>query len=106
MMKLLVDGHEAVARIARGIFPLAEKASGEPTADLLTQALRCASITLSTARRYVPSGAGPPTGACVRVRPAASGQRDLDSECPFRVGRVSSLDSYAVIQPAMSKVPR
>lgn len=50
-MKLLVDGHEAVARIARGIFLLAEKAHDEPTADLLTQALRCASITLSTARR-------------------------------------------------------
>ena len=59
MMKLLVDGQEAVARIARGIFPLAEKASDEPTADLLTQALRRASITLSSARRYVRSGAGP-----------------------------------------------
>ena len=69
MMRLLVDGHEAVARLARGkarqgkarqgIFPLAEKASDEPTADLLTQALRRASITLSSARRYVRSGAGP-----------------------------------------------
>ena len=39
MVRILVDGHEAVARTARNIFPLAEKASDEPTADLLTQRL-------------------------------------------------------------------
>ncbi len=39
MVQILVDGHEAVARTARGIFPLADKASDEPTADLLTQRL-------------------------------------------------------------------
>ncbi len=39
MVKVLVDGHEAVARTARGIFPLADKAGDEPTADLLTQRL-------------------------------------------------------------------
>ncbi|CAN5604851.1 non-specific DNA-binding protein DpsA [soil metagenome] len=39
MIALLVSGHEAVARTARGIFPAAEKASDEPTADLLTQRL-------------------------------------------------------------------
>jgi starvation-inducible DNA-binding protein len=39
MVKILVDGHEAVARTARGIFPLADAASDEPTADLLTQRL-------------------------------------------------------------------
>ena len=39
MVKILVDGHEAVARTARSIFPLADKASDEPTADLLTQRL-------------------------------------------------------------------
>ncbi|MBZ8139369.1 DNA starvation/stationary phase protection protein [Rubrivivax gelatinosus] len=39
MVKILVDGHEAVARTARGIFPLADKAGDEPTADLLTQRL-------------------------------------------------------------------
>lgn len=39
MVRILVEGHEAVARTARGIFPLAEKASDEPTADLLTQRL-------------------------------------------------------------------
>ena len=33
------DGHEAVARTARSIFPLADAAGDEPTADLLTQRL-------------------------------------------------------------------
>ena len=39
MVRILMEGHEAVARTARGIFPLAEAASDEPTADLLTQRL-------------------------------------------------------------------
>ncbi len=39
MVQLLVDGHEAVARTARSVFPLADKAGDEPTADLLTQRL-------------------------------------------------------------------
>jgi starvation-inducible DNA-binding protein len=39
MVKILVEGHEAVARTARGLFPMVEKASDEPTADLLTQRL-------------------------------------------------------------------
>jgi starvation-inducible DNA-binding protein len=39
MVQILVDGHEAVARTARSIFPLADKAADEPTADLLTQRL-------------------------------------------------------------------
>ena len=39
MVAILVKGHEAVARTARGIFPIADKASDEPTADLLTQRL-------------------------------------------------------------------
>ncbi len=39
MVSILVTGHEAVARTARGIFPLADKAGDEPTADLLTQRL-------------------------------------------------------------------
>jgi starvation-inducible DNA-binding protein len=39
MVQILVEGHEAVARTARGIFPLADKAGDEPTADLLTQRL-------------------------------------------------------------------
>jgi len=39
MVAILVKGHEAVARTARSIFPIADKASDEPTADLLTQRL-------------------------------------------------------------------
>ena len=40
MIAELVAGQEAVARTARKIFPLAEKANDEPTADLLTQRLQ------------------------------------------------------------------
>ncbi len=40
MVRELVAGHEAVARTARSIFPLAEAANDEPTADLLTQRLQ------------------------------------------------------------------
>ena len=39
MVKLLAEGHEAVARTARALFPAAEKANDQPTADLLTQRL-------------------------------------------------------------------
>jgi starvation-inducible DNA-binding protein len=39
MVRILVEGHEAVARTARGVFPLAETAADEPTCDLLTQRL-------------------------------------------------------------------
>ncbi len=40
MIRLLVQGHEAVAKTARSIFPVAEKVNDEPTADLLTQRLQ------------------------------------------------------------------
>ena len=39
MVRILADGHEAVARTARALFPLADAANDEPTADLLTQRL-------------------------------------------------------------------
>lgn len=39
MVRILVQGHEAVARTARSLFPQAEQAGDEPTADLLTQRL-------------------------------------------------------------------
>ena len=39
MVQILVDGHEAVARTARSVFPLAAAADDQPTADLLTQRL-------------------------------------------------------------------
>ncbi len=37
MVRILKEGHEAVARTARQLFPVVEKAGDEPTADLLTQ---------------------------------------------------------------------
>lgn len=40
MIKELVAGHEAVCRTARSVFPAAETASDEATADLLTQRLQ------------------------------------------------------------------
>ena len=39
MVRILVEGHEAVARTARELFPGADKANDQPTADLLTQRL-------------------------------------------------------------------
>ncbi|MBB1161834.1 Dps family protein [Aquariibacter albus] len=39
MVRILVEGHEAVARTARSLFPLVDKAGDEPSADLLTQRL-------------------------------------------------------------------
>jgi len=39
MVRILVKGHEAVARTAREVFPLADGADDQPTADLLTQRL-------------------------------------------------------------------
>jgi starvation-inducible DNA-binding protein len=40
MIKLLVEGQEAVCRTARSIYPAVAKVSDEPTADLLTQRLQ------------------------------------------------------------------
>ena len=40
MLKQLVAGQEAVAKTARGLFPLVDKAGDEPTADLLTQRMQ------------------------------------------------------------------
>jgi starvation-inducible DNA-binding protein len=39
MVRLLVSGHEAVARTARTVLRSAAKADDQPTADLLTQRL-------------------------------------------------------------------
>ena len=39
MVELLMLGHEAIARTARALFPLVDKAGDEPSADLLTQRL-------------------------------------------------------------------
>lgn len=40
MIRQLVEGHETVVRTAREVFPLAEDAADEPTADLLTQRMQ------------------------------------------------------------------
>ena len=37
MIRQLVDGQEAVIRTARAVFPIAEAAGDQPTADVLTQ---------------------------------------------------------------------
>ncbi|AFY73619.1 DNA-binding ferritin-like protein (oxidative damage protectant) [Synechococcus sp. PCC 7502] len=40
MIRLLVEGQEAVVRTARSIFAVVDKANDEPTADLLTQRMQ------------------------------------------------------------------
>ena len=40
MIRLLVEGQEAVVRTARSIFPIVEQVKDEPTADLLTQRMQ------------------------------------------------------------------
>ncbi len=40
MIRQLVAGQEAVVRTARSIFPIADEANDEPTADLLTQRMQ------------------------------------------------------------------
>jgi starvation-inducible DNA-binding protein len=40
MIRELVEGQEAVVRTARSVFPTADEANDEPTADLLTQRLQ------------------------------------------------------------------
>jgi starvation-inducible DNA-binding protein len=45
MIKNLVKGHETVTRTAREIFPAADEARDEPTADLLTQRMEASEKT-------------------------------------------------------------
>ncbi|WP_199154662.1 Dps family protein [Chromobacterium sp. ASV23] len=40
MIRQLVEGHETICRTARSIFEVVERASDEPSADLLTQRLQ------------------------------------------------------------------
>jgi starvation-inducible DNA-binding protein len=40
MISRLVEGQETVVRTARSVFPVAEKAGDQPTADLLTQRMQ------------------------------------------------------------------
>jgi len=45
MIKNLVEAHETVVRTAREVFPIAERANDEPTADLLTQRMQVSEKT-------------------------------------------------------------
>ncbi|MEQ8717974.1 MAG: Dps family protein [Acidimicrobiales bacterium] len=45
MVRRLVAAHETVARTARSVFPVAEKAADEATADLLTQRMQVSEKT-------------------------------------------------------------
>jgi starvation-inducible DNA-binding protein len=40
MVKLLIEGQEAIVRTARDVLPIAEKADDQPTLDLLTQRMQ------------------------------------------------------------------
>ena len=40
MIRQLVSGQEAISKTARSVFPAADKAGDEPTADLLTQRMQ------------------------------------------------------------------
>lgn len=40
MIKLLLEGHEAVVRTARSVFPVVDEVNDEPSADLLTQRMQ------------------------------------------------------------------
>ena len=40
MIREIIEGNEAVARTAREVFPVVEKANDQPTADLLTQRMQ------------------------------------------------------------------
>lgn len=40
MIRLLVAGHEAVARTSRAVFVIADEANDQPTCDLLTQRMQ------------------------------------------------------------------
>jgi len=40
MIRLLVEGQEAVVRTARSVFPVVDRSNDEPTADLLTQRMQ------------------------------------------------------------------
>jgi len=45
MIRLLVQGHEAVARAARATFSVANEVNDQPTADLMTQRMQVAEKT-------------------------------------------------------------
>ena len=58
MIAELVSGQEAVVRTARSVFPVAEKAGDEPTADLLTQRMQVHEKTAWMLRSLLATGRG------------------------------------------------
>jgi starvation-inducible DNA-binding protein len=54
MIRELVAGHEQVARTAREVFPVADGAGDQPTADLLTQRLQVHEKTAWMLRSLLP----------------------------------------------------
>src|SRR3546814_17342350 len=40
MVRLMVKAHEACAKTARSVFPIADKSADEPTCELLTQSMQ------------------------------------------------------------------
>ena len=59
-------------------------------------------MSLSTASRRVPLVSGPPTGDWEVARPAASGRRDRDGLCLFRV--IQGLSAALMIPAALAVV--
>ncbi len=53
MIRILVDGNEAVARTARQVFQVAEAAHDQPTCDLLTQRMQVHEKTAWMLRRLL-----------------------------------------------------
>ncbi len=87
MVRLLMKGHEAVARTARGVLPAANKGGDESTTDLLTQRLQI------TKRRH-----GCCAASCNRIAEAIL---DAPWTCskPYRSsGTCSRLSSTTVCQ--------
>lgn len=56
MLRRLVKGQEAVVRTARSIFPTVERASDQPTADLLTQRMQVHEKTAWMLRSMLDAG--------------------------------------------------
>lgn len=55
MVRILAEDHLAVARTARKVFPLADDAGDEPTADLLTQRMQAHEKTAWMLRANLPA---------------------------------------------------
>jgi starvation-inducible DNA-binding protein len=72
MIAQLVKDQETVARTARAVFPLADAAADEPTADLLTQRLQVHEKTAWMLRSLI-SQPPRPSGGGISPRPLPQG---------------------------------